>query len=131
MIRLDFPGYSGAQSLEPISWDEWFQKFDESNLALLYQDTTARGQRSNFNKLVGRETAEQRARGNTKASRRHPERATTNASGRATGRRSAKHDSDKAEKQSRRGEPSGRARVTQINKATRQAGGRSPKRRAA
>lgn len=130
MIRLDFPGYSGAQSLEPISWDEWFQKFDESNLALLYQDTTARGQRSNFNKLVGRETAEQRARGVSKASRRHPERATTNASGRATGRRSAKRDSQKAEKQSRRGEPTGRARVSQI-KPTRQAAGRSPKRRAA
>jgi hypothetical protein len=76
MIRLDFPGYSGAQSLEHISWDEWFQKFDESNLALVYQETTARGQKSNFNKLIGRETADKRAQGETKASRRHPERAT-------------------------------------------------------
>lgn len=75
MIRLDFPGYSGAQSLEHISWDEWFEKFDESNLALVYQETTARGQKSNFNKLIGRETAEKRAAGETKASRRHPERA--------------------------------------------------------
>jgi hypothetical protein len=57
MIRLDFPGYSGEQSLEPIEWDEWFQKFDESGLALLVQETTARGQKSNFNKLVSRETA--------------------------------------------------------------------------
>jgi hypothetical protein len=57
MIRLDFPGYSGAQSLEQIEWDEWFQKFDESGLALLVQETTARGQKSNFNKLVSRETA--------------------------------------------------------------------------
>jgi len=57
MIRLDFPGYSGEQSLEHIEWDEWFQKFDESGLALLVQDTTARGQKSNFNKLVSRETA--------------------------------------------------------------------------
>jgi hypothetical protein len=44
--------------LEPIEWDEWFQKFDESGLALLVQETTARGERSNFNKLVKRETAE-------------------------------------------------------------------------
>src|ERR1051325_770798 len=57
MIRLDFPGYSGADSLETIEWDDWFEKFDESNLALLVQDQTARGQKSNFNKLVGRENA--------------------------------------------------------------------------
>src|SRR5690349_23553920 len=56
IIRLDFPGYSGADSLEEISWDEWFQKFDESNLALLVQEQTAKGQTSNFNKLVSRDS---------------------------------------------------------------------------
>jgi hypothetical protein len=61
ILRLDFPGYSGADSLEQISWDEWFDKFDERNLALLVQEKTARGQRSNFNKLISRGTA--RARG--------------------------------------------------------------------
>jgi ferritin-like metal-binding protein YciE len=54
MIRLDFPGYSGEQSLEPIAWDDWFEKFDSSGLALVYEETTARGQKSNFNKLVSR-----------------------------------------------------------------------------
>src|SRR6185437_7539503 len=62
MIRIDFPGYSGADSLEEISWDEWFDKFDESNLTLLVQDQTARGQKSNFNKLVSRNNAQQRSR---------------------------------------------------------------------
>src|SRR2546430_4865445 len=57
MIRLDFPGYSGEESLEEISWDEWFDKFDERGLALMVQETTAGGERSNFNKLVSRETA--------------------------------------------------------------------------
>jgi hypothetical protein len=57
MIRLVFPGYSGEGKLEEIPWDEWFDKFDESGLALLVQDETARGQKSNFNKLVSRETA--------------------------------------------------------------------------
>ncbi len=70
MIRLDFPGYTGEESLEPINWDEWFRKFDESNLALLVQDETARGERSNFNKLIGRETAQARAAGVRRASRR-------------------------------------------------------------
>jgi hypothetical protein len=55
ILRLDFPGYTGEGSLEPISWDDWFEKFDESNLALIVQDQTADGQRSNFNKLVHRE----------------------------------------------------------------------------
>lgn len=58
MIRLDFPGYSGENSLEHIKWDEWFEKFDERNLALLYQENTAGGEKSNFNKIVSRETAE-------------------------------------------------------------------------
>jgi hypothetical protein len=54
MIRLDFPGYSGESSLDEISWDEWFKAFDENRLALVYQDRTAGGERSNFNKLVAR-----------------------------------------------------------------------------
>jgi hypothetical protein len=57
MIRLDFPGYTGDDKLEEISWDEWFDKFDESGLALLVEEKTARGQQSNFNKLVSREIA--------------------------------------------------------------------------
>jgi len=57
MIRLDFPGYSGGQSLQKIDWDEWFDKFDNNNLALLVQDQTASGEQSNFNKLVNRENA--------------------------------------------------------------------------
>lgn len=60
MIRLDFPGFSGGESLEEITWDEWFKAFDENNLALVVQEKTADGQRSNFNKLVSRETAASR-----------------------------------------------------------------------
>ena len=57
MLRLDFPGYSGEDKLEEISWDEFFEKFEERQLGLLVQDKTARGQTSNFNKLVSKETA--------------------------------------------------------------------------
>jgi len=69
MIRLDFPGYSGETSLESIEWDEWFQKFDDNNLALLVEEQTAQGEQSNFNKIIGRETAAARAQGR-KTSRR-------------------------------------------------------------
>lgn len=58
VLRIDFPGYSGQDSLEEISWDEFFRKFDEKNLAFLYQDTTSSGEQSRFFKLVSRDTAE-------------------------------------------------------------------------
>lgn len=70
IIRLDFPGYSGEGSLDEISWDEWFQQFDDSDLALLVQNQTADGQQSNFNKLVSKETAGL-DRGNRKNSSTH------------------------------------------------------------
>jgi hypothetical protein len=56
IIRIDFPGYSGGNSLEEISWEEFFEKFEASQLALVYQETTAAGEQSNFNKLVSRES---------------------------------------------------------------------------
>ena len=42
-----------------------------AELALLYQEKTASGERSNFNKLVGRETAEAREHGESHAGRHH------------------------------------------------------------
>lgn len=57
IIRLDFPGYSGEGSLEEISWEQFFEKFEEAELALIIQDATAEGERSNFNKFVSRNKA--------------------------------------------------------------------------
>jgi hypothetical protein len=56
ILRIDFPGFSGEGKLKPISWDEFFERFEEANLAFLYQDAAASGRPSRFNKLVGRET---------------------------------------------------------------------------
>lgn len=36
VIRLNFPGYD-EDDLEEISWDEFFEKFEENKLAFLYQ----------------------------------------------------------------------------------------------
>jgi len=52
LLRLDFPGYSGADSLQEISWEEWYDKFKENNLTFLYQDTKKSGEESRFFKLV-------------------------------------------------------------------------------
>ena len=65
ILRMDLPGYTGEDSLQHVEWDRWFDAFEQSNLAFLYQERTARGQRSNFNKLVGRETVDLRT-GRTK-----------------------------------------------------------------
>lgn len=59
VLRLDFPGYTGEDTLEEISWDDWFRKFDEEGLAFIYQEVTAGGEKSNFNKIVSRETVDE------------------------------------------------------------------------
>ena len=57
VLRIHFPGYSGEESLEEISWNDFFEKFDESKLAFLYQEETAAGDESRFCKFISRDTA--------------------------------------------------------------------------
>jgi hypothetical protein len=85
IIRLDFTGHGGQSTgaLEEITWDEWFQGFEDSQLAFVHQDETRDGEQSNFNRLIGRETAERREHGD-RTSRREDER-----QGRASPRRGA------------------------------------------
>jgi hypothetical protein len=57
ILRIDFPGFSGEDTLERVDWDRWFEAFDDNELAFLHQDETAEGEPSRFNKLVSRERA--------------------------------------------------------------------------
>lgn len=59
IIRIMFPSapHHNDSSLKEISWDEFFAKFDKSGLALVYQEHTADGQPSDFNKLIHPENA--------------------------------------------------------------------------
>lgn len=50
LLRIDFPGYSGKDSLERIEWDEFFEKFDEAKLAFLCDNK----KNSRFSKFVAR-----------------------------------------------------------------------------
>ena len=52
ILRIDFG--EPEDNLEEISWDEFFQIFDENKLAFLYQDQTSDGGKSRFNKFVNR-----------------------------------------------------------------------------
>jgi hypothetical protein len=56
VLRIDFPGYSGEESLEEITWDHFFDKFEHEKLAFLYQDETSGGKTSRFSKLIQRDS---------------------------------------------------------------------------
>jgi hypothetical protein len=60
ILRIDFPGYPGEDSPEHISWDDFFKKFVDSGLAFLYQEETAEGKPSRFNKIVSADKEAQR-----------------------------------------------------------------------
>jgi hypothetical protein len=55
ILRIDFAGGAGDDRLETIDWDSWFEKFDHSDLAFLYQEHKASGEDSTFFKLVRRD----------------------------------------------------------------------------
>lgn len=67
IIRLMFPDapQSKHEELQEISWDEFFEQFDDRNLVLLYEED------SNFNKLVSQETAHQRGQEGSQSHRSH------------------------------------------------------------
>jgi hypothetical protein len=55
ILRIDFGDQD--EGLEEISWDQFFDAFEENNLAFLYQDQTEEGGESRFNKFISRENA--------------------------------------------------------------------------
>ena len=57
LLRIDYPGFSGEETLEEITWGEFFEAFDRERLAFLYQDETKDGKLSRFSKLVDRDSA--------------------------------------------------------------------------
>ena len=51
LLRINFPGYA-EDNLKNISWEEFFEIFDENNLQFLYQEEKQDGQESRFFKFV-------------------------------------------------------------------------------
>ena len=54
ILRFCFPKAKNRNddSLKQIEWDQFFEKFDENGLSMVFQEKTAGGARSNFNKLI-------------------------------------------------------------------------------
>ena len=65
IIRIEFPDAPNSKndSLEEISWEEFFEEFEAKKLALILDEGSL------FNKLIGRDTAEKREHGDHKAAR--------------------------------------------------------------
>ncbi|WP_331376634.1 hypothetical protein [Sinorhizobium chiapasense] len=52
VLRIDFG--TPEDTLEKISWEEFFEIFEKNNLAFLHQDLTEDGQTSRFCKFIHR-----------------------------------------------------------------------------
>ena len=65
LIRIMFPDAPNShhENLVEITWEEFFKEFEERQLALILDE------KSLFNKIVGRDTAEKREHGDHKAHR--------------------------------------------------------------
>jgi hypothetical protein len=50
ILRIDFD--PPDEGLDRISWDEFFEKFDDAGIAFLHQDRTKDGELSRFHKFV-------------------------------------------------------------------------------
>lgn len=128
-IRIDVPGTSGAGKLAPISWDEWFDRFDRSKLAIILEDETARGQKSNFHKLVARASTkggngESKSRRGGKRASSHTRssggaRRSTRASRRGTARTTSRRGPGMSASRSTRTHAPARSRKTSRGTSTR------------
>ena len=61
LLRIDYPGFSGEDTLEEISWEQFFDQFDKTGLAFVYQDKLESGETSRFSKLIDRDSADAKA----------------------------------------------------------------------
>jgi hypothetical protein len=57
VLRIKYPQAGDNEELEEITWEEFFETFDENKLAFLHQDKTEDGETSRFSKLVKRSSA--------------------------------------------------------------------------
>jgi hypothetical protein len=102
MLRINFPGYSGEETLQEIDWDDFFEAFDENNLAFLHQDTLKGGETSRFFKFV--------ERGNARGGRGRGRGGSSRSGGGRSGASSTRRSTSSSSTSSRsRGKTSGRS----------------------
>jgi hypothetical protein len=80
ILRFCFPNSRNRNdaALHQIDWDQFFEKFDENGLSMVFQEKTASGSRSNFNKLIHADSeASTRSRSGTRSSSSRSESSST------------------------------------------------------
>ena len=55
-LRIAFPEEHDKENLEMLPWETFFETFEARSLAFLYQERTATGEQSRFNKFIKQET---------------------------------------------------------------------------
>ena len=119
ILRFCFPNARNRndENLQEISWDEFFEKFDNNGLELIYQEKTAGGARSTFNKLIYPE--DERASGH---GRSRSTRSSATSSRSASSGNSSRSSSDRSSRtrsiSSGRGSSSSSGRESTQGKAT-------------
>jgi hypothetical protein len=51
VLRIDYPGFKGEDTLEPLEWDVFFEAFEANELAFLYTEDSE----SRFSKFISRD----------------------------------------------------------------------------
>ncbi len=75
LLRIDYPGFSGEDSLEPVEWEAFFAAFEAKELAFLYQDEGE----SRFSKFISRDRMEEESAEDFEAEESEAEGAETGA----------------------------------------------------
>ena len=91
ILRFMFPKAKNHNdgALKEIEWEEFFEKFDENGLELLYQEQTAEGAESNFNKLIYPENESSTKKKSSSAASHSTKSAKKSASARSTNKKKA------------------------------------------
>ena len=55
LLRFHIPGRGAEEELQHISWEEFFDIFDDERLAMVDQEETETGERSFFSEFVSRD----------------------------------------------------------------------------
>lgn len=58
LLRIDFPGFSGEESLETIDWDTFSKTFESQELAFVYGEKDSDGKISRFSKFISRSSTD-------------------------------------------------------------------------
>ena len=94
ILRFCFPKAKNRNddSLKQIEWDQFFEKFDENGLSMVFQEKTAGGARSNFNKLIHADSeASSRSSSSTKSSSSRSSKSSSGSRSKSTSKSGSGH----------------------------------------